>query len=44
MLFHPEGLNFIHVYQKQLAIALQRCRQELTVAQLIDACYFPQKH
>ena len=44
MLFHPEGLDFIHSYQKQLAITLQRCRQELTVAQLTDACYFTQKH
>lgn len=44
MLLNPEDLNFIHTYQKQLAITLQRCSQELTAAQLIDAYYFTQKH
>lgn len=40
VLLNPEDLNFIHTYQKQLAITLQRCSQELTVAQLIDAYCF----
>lgn len=42
VLRNPEDLNFIDTYQKQLAITLQRCSQELAVAQLIDAYCFTQ--